>query len=161
MINLSVCSAMGVPILFRARNPEYVFSIMESTDRIRETVPGKILWSAKHFAFCFKDSPVATMPGAPTREDVKDLVKTGRELFPPGATTSALIHCSSGMSRSPAAAFIFFCIHFGSNREEQAAVRTTICCEQNIVVPNKLMIEYADELLHRNGEMLKQRDTFG
>lgn len=63
-----------------------------------------------------------------------------------------LIHCYAGVARSPAAAFIALCVHYGLGQEERAMQEVVSLRPQ--CQPNYRMIELADQLLNRNGAMV-------
>lgn len=66
-----------------------------------------------------------------------------------------LIHCHHGISRSSAAGFIANCIWLGPFQEEDALSLTLDSCHSHWVFPNDIMVGYADEILNRNGRMIK------
>ena len=108
-----------------------------------------------HHVFPFDDVEMPRYPGAPTEAHVADLVALGSRIAPPGAQTRILIHCAAGVSRSPAAGFIFACMQRGPGDEATALSQTVDSAESDFVSPNALMVHYADGLLDRGGEMVR------
>lgn len=102
---------------------------------------------------------VVTELGA-TDEDVWQIIRLADTLR--AATGTVLIHCEAGISRSTAAALIMHSCQLGPGLE-QAAMRRVL--EQRpIALPNRRMIEIADRLLQRKGNLLAvvtDHATFG
>jgi predicted protein tyrosine phosphatase len=88
---------------------------------------------------------------APTREDVERLLVFGREASEtPGA--HLLVHCRAGVSRSTAAAAL---ILMQANPEWSAsAALNAIAAIRPRAWPNLLILEFGDELLGRNGDVV-------
>ena len=85
----------------------------------------------------------------PTRENVSRLVK-----FCAGIRGEAtLIHCSAGVSRSSAAAFILLAMALRPGGEDDAATRLFNLSDSELF-PNQLMVKYADDILERGGAMV-------
>lgn len=99
-----------------------------------------------------------TIYTAPTLKDIQYLVNFAEKFR--GRNGRILIHCFAGVSRSSAAGFIVNCVFFGPGREEDAMKRTLEGCLEKRVDPNTLMISYADQILGRNGKMIKTYDEF-
>jgi len=108
----------------------------------------------QHEIFCFSDVNNPEAPDAPSRADIERLVTLGQALAAPAADNTILIHCQAGISRSPAAAYIFLCIQLGPGREREAIEETAGCCEAPWICPNTLMVRYADDILGRDGKMV-------
>jgi len=109
----------------------------------------------RHHIFHFDDVENAFFPGAPSEQDVAALIEVGRALLEPDATKGVLIHCMAGVSRSTATGFIYSCMHHGPGHEDEAlrdVVRNSV---SDFVCPNGLMVDYADRLLDRGGEMTR------
>lgn len=90
----------------------------------------------------------------PTREHIRTLLDEAPVL----RTTDLLYcHCNAGISRAPATAFILRC-HYrgpGDEREQLDAVLE----DRPQASPNRLMVEYADDLLERDGAMVDALDA--
>jgi len=67
------------------------------------------------------------------------------------AGSHILVHCHAGISRSQAAAAILMCQH-APGREEEAFLRLLELRKHGW--PNTRMIEFADELLKRDGALM-------
>ena len=96
-----------------------------------------------------KNPNPTTQKVAPSREDVERLLEFGAQW---NGNESILVHCHGGYSRSPAAVFILAC-------QKQPGLAMEIGRKLRIaaphVVPNRLLIGYADSILNRQGEMMK------
>jgi len=153
MISIRVCS-MGTIEAHEEFGAQYMVSLLAHPFDAAELRPPWID-PARHHVFWFADLEDANLPEAPTREDIRRVVALGKELAGPGSEAAFLIHCAAGVSRSPAAAFIFFTIHLGPGSESDALHRTAQSAESPAVWPNALMIRYADDLLGRQGAMIR------
>jgi predicted protein tyrosine phosphatase len=151
MISVRICAAHTVERQedFAA---DYMISII-SPNGARPQVP----WlEPEHIhEFCFADIEASRHAQAPTRADIERLIKLGRDIAGPESCARILLHCAAGISRSAAAAFILFCIHLGSGRENEAMEFTARSSENYWVWPNSLMVDYADDILGRGGAMVK------
>lgn len=74
---------------------------------------------------------------------------------------SLLIHCTAGKSRSTAVAMMFL-IRRGMTPNEAIEEVKRVRKEEgsDIVVPNRLIVQYADELLELDGAFIKAVDDF-
>lgn len=76
-----------------------------------------------------------------------------------------LIHCYAGISRSSAAACILATIKLGPGRELEALQhvenwsKSNSWCGESIIYPNKHILNLADQLLERQGNLLKAAFT--
>ena len=114
-----------------------------------------------HWHIAFPDVESKTMAlvyglPAPTKEDAELILEFGDMCRTASRTqaTHLVIHCLAGVSRSTAAAYAIFCMLLGPGAEERAfshLIKIRSCAS-----PNRLIIKYADELLGRNGKMIKQ-----
>lgn len=94
-------------------------------------------------------------PNAPTRHHIETLT---RFLFATPTKASILIHCLAGVSRSPAAALIAMVLE-APEREHEAALHLRRIAP--FVMPNRLMIELADDVLGRTGALVAALDAMG
>ena len=92
---------------------------------------------------------------APSIQEVERIIDFGGTCQEAGRTQDVhlLIHCMAGTSRSPAAAFAILCMINGEGTE-------SACIEELLAIrprafPNRLVVKYADDLLKRDGKMLK------
>ena len=99
------------------------------------------------------DDIVAEYPGfiACTPAHIEQVLAFGERIHAsPGS--HALIHCHAGISRSTAAAGIIMCQH-APGREEEAFLK--ILSLRKHGWPNTRMVEFADNLLKRDGALLR------
>ncbi len=91
----------------------------------------------------------------PVPDDVSRIIAFGRRL-PDDARL--LVHCQAGISRSSASAYAILC----AREPEVSAKRHIVQVWRRRwnCWPNKLVVEYADRLLHRNGEMIEALEWF-
>ncbi|GAA5496732.1 Predicted protein tyrosine phosphatase [Rubritalea squalenifaciens DSM 18772] len=94
---------------------------------------------------------------APTSNDVGAALDYALEL-PEDA--HLLVHCMAGISRSTATAMAIIAQALGEGSEREAAV--TVREIRPIANPNRLILQYADDLLERNGALLEAaEEVFG
>jgi predicted protein tyrosine phosphatase len=92
---------------------------------------------------------------APGREDIERLIAFCRCVD--GLT---LVHCSAGVSRSGAAAYVLACVVMGPGREAEAMAH--VIQIKPSVFPNRRMVWLADAILARGGAMIAgYRASFG
>ncbi|WP_068080789.1 tyrosine phosphatase family protein [Polycladidibacter stylochi] len=91
-----------------------------------------------------------------TREQIETLIDFGRDQLAAG---SVVIHCFAGISRSPAAAFLLKCCVCPFETEEFWALHMRSLCKK--VTPNRHVVELADQILQREGRMVKAIDGIG
>ncbi len=104
------------------------------------------------------DDVVAEYPGfeACTPRHIETVLAFGeRAQAAPGG--HVLIHCHAGVSRSQAAAAILMCQH-APGREEEAFLRLLSLRKHGW--PNTRMVEFADEMLKRDGALMKGLLTY-
>ena len=99
------------------------------------------------------DDVVAEYPGyeACTSKHIERLLDFGERAHAK-ADSHMLIHCHAGISRSQAAAAILMCQH-APGREEESFLRLLQLRKHGW--PNTRMVEFADELLLRDGALLR------
>ena len=90
----------------------------------------------------------------PRREHIEKLLDWWNSLHD---VDSVYCHCAAGISRSTAAAFILRC-HAEPPGNEQRAMKAVLK-DNPFASPNRLMVERADELLDRNGQMIEAVHT--
>ena len=96
----------------------------------------------------------------PSREDVQRIYDFAKTNF--DDASRVLVHCYAGISRSSAASIISLCAHMPfRNAVDKIANLETMTYTGYIesghiwFAPNALMIQYADEMLGLNGEMME------
>jgi predicted protein tyrosine phosphatase len=88
---------------------------------------------------------------APSRYDVEQLLEFGRELDEPAAS-HLLVHCHAGVSRSTAAAALILAQAYPERQARDALEAVALMRPR--AWPNLRMLEFGDELLGRNGELV-------
>jgi predicted protein tyrosine phosphatase len=128
----------------------HILSIIDADEprpRALDSYPG-----VDHELIAF-DDVVAEYPGyqACSIEHVKTVLAFGERVHvSPGS--HALIHCHAGISRSQAAAAILMCQH-APGQEEAAFLRLLELRKHGW--PNTRMVEFADQLLKRDGALMR------
>ncbi|HEY6137010.1 MAG TPA: hypothetical protein VI670_04535 [Thermoanaerobaculia bacterium] len=88
--------------------------------------------------------------GGATVDDVRRLIDMARTFAEKSGRV--VIHCQAGISRSTAAATIFYAVLLGHGREDEAIAR--VIAARQFALPNRRMIRLADELLGREGRLI-------
>ena len=92
----------------------------------------------------------------PAAHHIEKLIAFGRDW---SGELPILVHCWAGISRSTAAAYILLCDRLGPGSEADIAIalryRAPHAC------PNSLMIRLADEMLNRDGRMVRAVQSIG
>jgi predicted protein tyrosine phosphatase len=146
---LIVSPLSQVAAVLRARKPSHVLTLL--APEAEHPVCG----DASHLVLRFNDISAA-MNGliAPSAEMVRKILDFGvawSAVTPPRAPL--LIHCFAGISRSTAAAYILACAFSGPGREGALAINLRKASPT--ATPNSLMIALADEMLGREGRMIR------
>jgi predicted protein tyrosine phosphatase len=87
----------------------------------------------------------------PSRRDVEELLAFGREIDA-SSVSHLLVHCHAGVSRSTAAAALILAQAF-PDRPADEALRAVVRLRPH-AWPNLRILEFGDELLGRNGEIV-------
>jgi len=90
----------------------------------------------------------------PRRDHIQHLLDRAEKLFDSGLV---YCHCAAGISRSTATAFILQCLHRDPGEEEEAM--HAVLEDNPFASPNRLMVELADDLLDRDGDMIEAVET--
>ena len=96
-----------------------------------------------------------------TKPPTIDDVRQGIEFFRGAwnlADSRVLISCDYGASRSPALAYVCMGDQLGLGHESDAL--SLIMHIRPVAVPNRLVIEFGDRVLERNGTLLKPLNEF-
>lgn len=90
----------------------------------------------------------------PRQDHIQHLIDRSETMLESGLV---YCHCAAGISRSTAAAFILHCLHLDPGAEEDAM--RAVLEDNPFASPNRLMVELADDLLDRGGDMLEAVET--
>ena len=104
------------------------------------------------------DDVVAEYPGfsACTPQHIEQVLAFGEKVHAtPGG--HVLVHCHAGISRSTAAAAILMCQH-APGREEDAFLKVLTLRKHGW--PNTRMVEFADQILKRDGALMRGLDAY-
>ena len=94
---------------------------------------------------------------APTMEEVRQGVEFFRAAWK-SVDSGVLISCDYGASRSPALAYVCVADQLGPGHESEAL--KLVMQIRPAAVPNRLVIEFGDAILGRQGELLKPLREF-
>jgi predicted protein tyrosine phosphatase len=140
--------------------PHFVISIADPDDDHPVFVAGTKVLSLDFHDICFlsESSQFNEKYNIPSREDVARIYEFAKSF---DEDSRILIHCYAGISRSSAAAIISLCAHMSPKDavEKIASLKTKTYMsyyEKGDIwfAPNHLMINYADEMLNLNGELM-------
>jgi predicted protein tyrosine phosphatase len=153
--DVTIC---GIPELdkFRDARVSHVLSIIDP----QEPEPDAFRFYPSHERLTLRfDDIVASYPGfqAPGRDDVKKLLDFGQSLDSAGREGHLLVHCHAGISRSTAATAILLA-QPNPGREREAFL--ALLDLRNHAWPNTRMVEFADDLLGRNGTLLTGLEAY-
>ncbi len=82
---------------------------------------------------------------APNKEHISKIINFSRQYLKANQKKDILFHCKAGLSRSPAAAFIFLSIIYGRNKESKAVEH--LLSIRPHAIPNRTMLKLADRIL--------------
>lgn len=153
-MTLIVAPLRYVPELIAARKPSHVVTLL-APDIAPPHCPG--IAPQRHLRLGFNDI-VAPMAGfiAPDRGAVQAILDFGAAW---DRAAPLLIHCSAGISRSTAAAYILACARTTPGGEDKCAVRLRAAAPS--ATPNSLMVALADQILGRAGRMTRAIQAIG
>ncbi len=106
------------------------------------------------------ESPTHDYYVPPDLNDVRQLLAFGSKYDADAASLSVaekrlVVHCHAGVSRSTAAALAIVAQRLGPGMEEAAMQLVAVCTESGRCDPNALIVRYADELLERDGALVR------
>jgi predicted protein tyrosine phosphatase len=87
----------------------------------------------------------------PSEDDVRRIIELAESLR--SSSGRVLIHCEAGVSRSSAAALIMYAHWLGPGREREAIAK--VIAQRPMAKPNRRMVELADAMLGRGGQLLE------
>lgn len=148
-----ICSLAEMPQWVARFRPSHLISLL-SPDELPPTPPG--VAPENHLKVGVNDiwEPV---PGQilPGNEHIDSLIAFGTAW---GQASSLLVHCYAGVSRSTAAALILLALD-ADGREHEAA--QLLRRKAPHAIPNRRMIEVADERLGRAGRLVDAVERIG
>ncbi len=130
-----------------------------------EPVPTPGMLDPEHHLKLFVHDIATVLPGmvAPGPEHITQLIafiEAWQEAVTNGhAEPRMVVHCRMGISRSGAAAFIALCMLSEPGQEE--VIAADMRRRGAHIQPNILMVEIADELLGREGRMIRAIEGLG
>lgn len=147
MIDIEICSRdeAGDILSSPARRKDVIMLV--SIGEAHDPAPRGVDNVAPRHRFVFADT---NDEGGPTIDDVRRLIDTAESVREQSGRV--VIHCQAGISRSTAAATIFYAVLLGENREDEAIAR--VLAAREFAIPNRRMIRIADELLGRGGRLV-------
>lgn len=130
--------------------PETMVSLIDSPSDLDDVRPS---WIRDHYQDFFKDIEREEFQSAPTRAQIESLILWMRPRLSEEARF--LIHCHAGRGRSPAAGYIAWAMLLGPGHEGQAFEHMVESCFETALVPNRLIVSHVDQILGRNGALLR------
>ncbi len=147
---LIISSLAGAAEAYRERRPDRVISLL-SEEEAAPSFPG-LDPQKRLLLYVDRESCAATISRAASAR-AKEIIDFARAWDGKG---DILIHCNRGISRSTAAAFIIMCIRESSTSELELMKRLRSVAPH--ADPCPLLINYADEILGRDGRMTDALD---
>jgi predicted protein tyrosine phosphatase len=150
-INLTIC---GVDELSEQEGKHWthVISIWDKVFLYDTACREKVKEIAPHaellFSF-FEDTDDSTHPDAPRLRDIKRILDFTSKL---PEKAKVLVHCRAGVSRSTAIAYAILCQHSPPGMEMENLLHVQSL--RDLVMPNRLIVKFADKVLKRKGGML-------
>jgi predicted protein tyrosine phosphatase len=151
---IHVCSLARLPDMITLTGARYVVSLLAKEDdltRPAAIAPGNHLWLQLHD---ISEPLEGFVPPQP--EHVEELIAFVRR-WPREAPM--IIHCYAGVSRSSAAAFVAVCTLNPAGDER--AIATALRRASPTATPNIRIVTIADQLLGRQGRMIKAVKAIG
>jgi predicted protein tyrosine phosphatase len=154
MPRVVVSPLSAVPKCIRLHAPSHLVTLL-SPEYMIETPEG--IHRERHLRLSIDDI-VETSAGAspPTERHVLHLLEFSRAW---DAKAPILVHCWAGISRSMAAAFAILCDRLGAGSEDFVA--QTIRAHAPHADPNRLIVRLADDMLARQGCMVRAVEAIG
>lgn len=143
-MNIIVTSKADVRAAYFDHQTTHILSIL---DHDEEFVKPDYIKTENWKRFNCSDTHDTSNSKAPTKKLVKDILDWAKEL-PEDA--NLLVHCFAGISRSTSIAMAIMIQKYGVRSIDHAIDH--ISSMRRVCAPNKLITQYADELLGCNGE---------
>ena len=154
MSKILVTPLSAVPEVLRAYRPSHLVTLL-SPEHMIETPAG--FPAERHLRLGVNDVvDVEAGDHPPGRQHIEALLAFSRA-WP--AEEPILVHCWAGVSRSMASAYTILCDRLGPGSEIVAA--RAIRSRAPHAYPNALLVQYADDLLGREGRMIAAIKSIG
>jgi predicted protein tyrosine phosphatase len=154
MSRILVTPLSAVAYVIRSHKPSHLVTLL-SPEHMIGTPKG--FREDRHLRLGVNDVvDVSAGDNPPARAHIEELLAFARD-WP--AEDPILVHCWAGISRSMAATYIILCDRLGPGSEVIAA--RAIRNRAPHAYPNALLVEYADELLDRQGRMIEAIKSIG
>ena len=148
MIDIEICSREEAGEILSSPSRRKGVVLLVSIGELDDPAPAGFGNVSPRMQFFFADTNQEF--GGPTADDVARLIRTAEEFAE--RSGRVVIHCQAGISRSTAAATIFYAVLLGEGHEEEAIGR--VMAARELAIPNRRMIRLADEILGREGRLI-------
>jgi predicted protein tyrosine phosphatase len=154
MSRILVTPLSAVPDVIRSHRPSHLVTLL-SPEHMIDTPTG--FAGERHLRLGVNDIvDVSAGDNPPAKTHIEELLAFSR-LWP--AEDPILVHCWAGVSRSMAATYTILCDRLGPGSE--LLVAQAIRNRAPHAYPNALLVQYADELLDRQGRMIEAIKSIG
>lgn len=151
---IHVCSLARLYKTVEETKAQHIVTLLRLTDRV--TRPAHI--AADNHLILAVDDIVEAEDGTtvPAPEHVVRLIEFARAW---DRSAPMVVHCFAGISRSTAAAFTAACAL--NPRRDEASIARAIRAASPTASPNKRIVAIADEVLKRDGRMIRAVEALG
>lgn len=147
-MNIVVSPMLAVEELARELRPALMLSLLEPALQGALPTPPE---ARRHVRLTMHDIDIRQVGRiAPNEEHIRILLAEA-DLWRP-EQGPALIHCHAGISRSPAAAFVFLCRR--NPQTDELAIARALRKASPTASPNERIIALADDMMGRRGRMI-------
>ena len=147
MIDIEICSREEAGAILSSPSRRKDIALLVSIGEAHDPAPAGYHYAPQRMRFLFADTNEEE--GGPTEADVRRLIAAARSVAS-HESGRVVIHCQAGISRSTAAATIFYAVLLG---DEEEAVRRVFEA-RDYAHPNRRMIALADEILGLEGRLI-------
>ena len=151
---IHVCSLARLYRTVEETKAQHIVTLLRLTDRV--TRPAHI--AAENHLILAVDDIVDAEEGAtvPAQDHVLRLIDFAQAW---DQSSPMVVHCFAGISRSTAAAFTAACAL--NPQRDEADIARAIRAASPTASPNRRIVAIADEILQRNGRMIRAVDALG
>ncbi len=151
---IHVCSLAALPATVETTGARHILTVMARVDQVVR--PASVL-EANHLRIQVDDiNEPADGFVAPSHDHVERALAFVRNW---DRAAPMVIHCHAGISRSTASAFMAACA-LNPHRDEFSIARQ-IRAASPTAYPNRLIVSLADQVLGRDGRMIRALDEMG